>query len=657
MAARKGSRDKRKRDVSLGCRPLELTIAHFMEMSREKNMTEEGKASRAALTVLVKAKRSRMGRAARARRKKPARWLYPWAVENRYAAAYRAWFRPVRDFVHEYVQKHREAVLMGDSADAVVRQDEAAGESFNTMVRSLNGWAGAYISDDEEKKLRSPVYIGLGNIADSAFDFNGIQYDKSVKSALGIQFPSDEGWWPSARELWQDMNYDIIRSDIKKYIADINAATEQAVTNGWSAGKLSAKIQELDDKISRSRARFIARDQMGKLNGQVSQHRMQDIGLSMYEWSTSGDERVRESHEVMEGLLCRWDDAEVCSHDNGKTWVPRPAGAVLMHPGMDYQCRCCALPWFDEILNELDAADGIVPDYGPEETAEFMETTETPEMPMLEEDFIPATNISGSNAYAKNILGIPHADYKGVSLEAANEWNRGVTDNFRKFPELKDQFGFVGESHARNAAMKEKYKELYFQEKRADFERQIRAKLPNASPEEIREITENTLEEYSNRYWQKNYGKHLKVPKLAVAQSYTPIEEWCQEFAGITVNKDHVKDYSDFLKRSERAVAAKYHPVGTETLKATLDHEIGHQLDSMLDLRTDSVILDLWGKLSHEQITEGLSVYAWNNTNPQPIREFIAEAWSEYCNNPAPRPIAKKVGERIEEVYKEWKRK
>lgn len=350
-------------------------------------MTEEGKASRAALTVLVKAKRSDLGRAARARRKKPARWLYPWAVENRYAAAYRAWFRPVRAFVHEYVQKHREAVLMGDSADAVVRQDEAAGESFNTMVRSLNGWAGAYISDDEEKKLRSPVYLGLGNIADSAFDFNGIQYDKSVKSALGIQFPSDEGWWPSARELWQDMNYDIIRSDIKKYIADINAATEQAVINGWSAGKLSAKIQELDDKISRSRARFIARDQMGKLNGQVSQHRMQDIGLSMYEWSTSGDERVRESHEVMEGLLCRWDDAEVCSHDNGKTWVPRPAGAVLMHPGMDYQCRCCALPWFDEILNELDAADGIVPDYGPEETAVTSEEIGVPQPVHSLDDF------------------------------------------------------------------------------------------------------------------------------------------------------------------------------------------------------------------------------------------------------------------------------
>ena len=41
MAARKGSRDKRKRNASLGCRPLESTIAHFMEMSREKNMTEE----------------------------------------------------------------------------------------------------------------------------------------------------------------------------------------------------------------------------------------------------------------------------------------------------------------------------------------------------------------------------------------------------------------------------------------------------------------------------------------------------------------------------------------------------------------------------------------------------------------------------------------
>ena len=77
----------------------------------------------------------------------------------------------------------------------------------------------------------------------------------------------------------------------------------------------------------------------------------------MYVWDTSGDERVRESHAVMEGLLCRWDDATVCSYDGGRTWKPRPSGAVLMHPGMDYQCRCCADAYFNELLDEADGVE------------------------------------------------------------------------------------------------------------------------------------------------------------------------------------------------------------------------------------------------------------------------------------------------------------
>ena len=77
----------------------------------------------------------------------------------------------------------------------------------------------------------------------------------------------------------------------------------------------------------------------------------------------------------------------------------------------------------------------------------------------------------------------------------------------------------------------------------------------------------------------------------------------------------------------------------------------------MLDIRKDSVILKLWKSLSNEQITDGLSEYAWNNTNKEPIGEFIAEAWSEYCNNPKPRKIAKTVGDRIMELYKQWKKK
>jgi SPP1 gp7 family putative phage head morphogenesis protein len=126
------------------------------------------------------------------------------------------------------------------------------------------------------------------------------------------------------------------------------------VTSGWSVSSLAQEILAMDSKISQGRANFIARDQIGKLNGHISQRRMESAGLSMYEWMTSGDERVRESHRIMDGLLCRWDDPTVYSDDGGKTWKDRPSGAVLLHPGDDFQCRCTSLAYWQEIVGEVD---------------------------------------------------------------------------------------------------------------------------------------------------------------------------------------------------------------------------------------------------------------------------------------------------------------
>jgi uncharacterized protein with gpF-like domain len=34
--------------------------------------------------------------------------------------------------------------------------------------------------------------------------------------------------------------------------------------------------------------------------------------------------------------------------------MPRPSGAVLLHPGQDYQCRCTAIAYWQELVGEAD---------------------------------------------------------------------------------------------------------------------------------------------------------------------------------------------------------------------------------------------------------------------------------------------------------------
>ena len=82
-----------------------------------------------------------------------------------------------------------------------------------------------------------------------------------------------------------------------------------------------------------NRARLIAADQMGKINGAINKKRQESMGVETYDWQDSNDDRVRP--------LCR-------SH-HGKTfrWDTPPKGG---HPGQKIKCRCTALPNYEDIL-------------------------------------------------------------------------------------------------------------------------------------------------------------------------------------------------------------------------------------------------------------------------------------------------------------------
>jgi hypothetical protein len=95
-------------------------------------------------------------------------------------------------------------------------------------------------------------------------------------------------------------------------------------------------------------------------------------------------------------------------------------------------------------------------------------------------------------------------------------------------------------------------------------------------------------------------------------------------------------------------VKSGWHPIGCDTVKSVFDHEMGHQLDYALGLARDSELTNYYNSLSSSEIKTGLSSYALENK-----KEFIAEAYAEYLNNPEPRPIARTVGEIIEKRAKQ----
>ena len=249
--------------------------------------------------------------------------------------------------------------------------------------------------------------------------------------------------------------------------------------------------------------------------------------------------------------------------------------------------------------------------------------------------FVPAADVAKAEEYAKNTLGIPNVSYRGVDVTTANEWNRGLYDTFNKFPELKSRFGFVGECHERNSALKpvvqQYYTDMYVQQ------------YPNTAL--------GTLQPYIDQSVNKQM-KAFSVSRNTFAQSFSPSIAEYEPFAGITVNRDIGKDSSDFITKLKHDVLTKFHPAGCDTIRSVLDHEIGHQLDNLLGIGNLQDIQDLYTSRTLRELTDDLSEYAWNNKNKNKFSEMIAEGWAEYCNNPNPREIAKKIGDTIESEYK-----
>ncbi|EEN1042837.1 TPA: phage minor head protein [Salmonella enterica] len=140
-------------------------------------------------------------------------------------------------------------------------------------------------------------------------------------------------------------NVDLITSIHTDFIHDIGEAVFTNMKDGGRHENLIDLIKERGE-VTRNRARFIARDQTSKLNADLTETRNVALGLDLYEWGGTGDERERDSHFVLNGMLCKYSDPTVYSDDGGKTWKKRSTiGAFIGKPGEDYQCRCLALPY------------------------------------------------------------------------------------------------------------------------------------------------------------------------------------------------------------------------------------------------------------------------------------------------------------------------
>lgn len=281
-------------------------------------------------------------------KKKFVKTTYPKAIENKYKTRLSLIYKPLIDYIKKFLTENNQELLRGDS----INFDAIPGRTYRDMSLSMQKWFDELFPENPNEATY--IYPSLKGIAEQLKDFEDKEFAKQFEKSINVSIKEQAEWWDDMVDYWSNNNYQLIRSNASNFINKINVIVEQAITSGTTVRDLQEQIQKATEGLSDSKCRLLARDQIGKLQGQISQAQMTEIGLEMYIWSTSGDERVRDSHQEMEGLLCRWDDATVYSEDGGKTWIDRPSGAIEMHPGQDIQCRCVALAFFPEIEKQFE---------------------------------------------------------------------------------------------------------------------------------------------------------------------------------------------------------------------------------------------------------------------------------------------------------------
>lgn len=140
-------------------------------------------------------------------------------------------------------------------------------------------------------------------------------------------------------------NVELIKTAGKEYMSKIETLIQQNITEARTQKDLT-DLLEKKTKAERSQARFWASDQLGKVYSELNRKNQKSAGFNKYIWRTQRDQRVRDSHIVMEGTVQDYDQAPIVEG--------RP-----LHPGDDYNCRCYAEPVIDDTQGDESPADRI----------------------------------------------------------------------------------------------------------------------------------------------------------------------------------------------------------------------------------------------------------------------------------------------------------
>ena len=312
----------------------------------------------------------------------------------------------------------------------------------------------------------------------------------------------------------------------------------------------------------------------------------------------------------LDDLPADWDAVDpktgtVAGIDKGFDYAPGAGVNASMRSLVEAKLIKLPPKLADALRADMDRLDAMASPGSPTTTAS------TPK-------FVEAKTAKAAAQWAMDNNLADFADYTGVKPEVANAWNQSLFEHLQEFPELRKNQRYTGTAQGQF----KRYAEVKKNEYVATL---VSRGLSEADARALAEL-------------------RIKTPKV---KSTTYAQSWAQKEAqGIAVNAVYGSDLGKFNAALKRDVINKWHPVGCDTIRSVVDHELGHQLDDLLGLRLDTEVINAYKSAKIKGMNDEVSGYADTK-----ITEFIAECWAESLNNPNPRDAARTVANIARQRY------
>ncbi|PZR88366.1 MAG: hypothetical protein DI537_23805 [Stutzerimonas stutzeri] len=215
----------------------------------------------------------------------------PTALGSEIETAALAILRAAQDDIRDRllaVYESRPNQTQDDASQTIAEALAAVGNAIRRLVVSVSPAVSRWsvrVEDWHRQRFAANVKAGTG---------------ADVVAFLAAHDAQDQ---VEAAAAWAASLIEGLSDDLRKQVESLTWA---AYANQTPRAELAKQLVERIG-VSKTRARFIARDQTTKLAANLDRLRQQEAGITEYRWRHSGKKHPRPEHVARDGQIFRWD--------------------------------------------------------------------------------------------------------------------------------------------------------------------------------------------------------------------------------------------------------------------------------------------------------------------------------------------------------------